>query len=275
MIEIKANEKYNATRLDERHRDHALYVAFAPLESPRIALAIIVENAGFGAGAAAPIARRVFDYMISGQYPSEADIAATQLGQSTAPIGVTRPIDAVPLPGATVDGAATARAEPVAVPLPAAPASAPAPTGKAPGGDLVALRRDRGGPPMSAVFDSRSLWQRARPIFTGYDVPLVLAVGPAGPGRAGDDVLGRVRSRHALRRPRPQHGCSRSSSCFLAAQIPPQQLMRLAIPLYVVGVILLVATALPGSASRRKARRAGSTSACRSSRARSSRSRCR
>ena len=76
--------------MDERHRDHALYAAFAPLESPRIALAIVVENAGFGAGAAAPIARRVFDYLLAGQYPSEADIAATQLGQSTAPIGVPR-----------------------------------------------------------------------------------------------------------------------------------------------------------------------------------------
>src|SRR6186713_1638882 len=85
VIEIKANEKYNAARLDERHRDHALYAAFAPLESPRIALAIVVENAGFGAGAAAPIARRVFDYLLAGKYPSEADIAATQIGQSTAP----------------------------------------------------------------------------------------------------------------------------------------------------------------------------------------------
>jgi penicillin-binding protein 2 len=83
--------------------------------------------------------------MLSGQYPSAADIAATQLGQSTAPIGVPRPIDAVPLPGATVDGAATARAEPVSVPAPAParPASAPLPlTGRAPGRDVLALRRD-------------------------------------------------------------------------------------------------------------------------------------
>jgi penicillin-binding protein 2 len=109
VIEIKANEKYNAARLDERHRDHALYTAFAPLESPRIAIALVVENAGFGAGAAAPIARRVMDFVLSGQYPSEADIAATKLGQSTAPIGTPRPIDAVPLRGSTVDGVAGAR----------------------------------------------------------------------------------------------------------------------------------------------------------------------
>ncbi|MDQ6685286.1 MAG: penicillin-binding protein 2, partial [Pseudomonadota bacterium] len=98
VIEIKANEKYNASRIDERHRDHALYTAFAPLEAPRIAVAIVVENAGFGAGAAAPIARRVFDFVLSGQYPSAADVAATQNGQSTAPIGTPRPAESVPLP---------------------------------------------------------------------------------------------------------------------------------------------------------------------------------
>ena len=86
-------------------------------DEPRIALALVVENAGFGAGAAAPIARRVFDFVLSGQYPSEADIAATRLGQSTAPIGATRPIASVPLPGTTVDGAvglAPAASAPVA-----------------------------------------------------------------------------------------------------------------------------------------------------------------
>ena len=86
MIEIKANEKYNASKIDERHRDHALYTAFAPLEEPHIALALVVENAGFGAGAArADRAPRVRLSCCRGQYPSEADIAATQPGQSTAP----------------------------------------------------------------------------------------------------------------------------------------------------------------------------------------------
>ena len=109
VIEIKANEKYNASRVDERHRDHALYTAFAPLESPRIAVALVVENAGFGAGAAAPIARRIFDYVLSGRYPSEADIAATQQGTSTAPIGTPRAIESVPLRGSTIDGVSGAR----------------------------------------------------------------------------------------------------------------------------------------------------------------------
>ena len=109
VIGIKQGEKYNIHTVDERHRDNALFTAFAPLESPRIALALVVENAGFGAGAAAPIARRVFDFVLSGQYPSEADIAATRQGQSTAPIGTPRPIDSVPLRGSTVDGVASAR----------------------------------------------------------------------------------------------------------------------------------------------------------------------
>ena len=109
VIAIKANEKYNAAKIDEMHRDHALYTAFAPLENPTIALALVVENAGFGAGAAAPIARRVFDFRLTGQYPSEADIAATREGKSAVPIGTPRAIDAVPLKGSTVDGVAGAR----------------------------------------------------------------------------------------------------------------------------------------------------------------------
>ena len=78
---IKQNEKYNASQLDERHRDHALFIAFAPADDPKIAIAMIVENAGFGAAAAAPIARRAFDYWLMGQYPSEEDMAAVQQGQ--------------------------------------------------------------------------------------------------------------------------------------------------------------------------------------------------
>ena len=122
VVGIKAGEKYNAKRIDERFRDHALYTAFAPLEAPRIAVAVVVENAGFGAGAAAPIARRVFDFVLNGQYPSEADIAATRTGQSTAPIGTPRTLQSVPLPGVTIDGATSARAAPPAAP--AAPAAA-------------------------------------------------------------------------------------------------------------------------------------------------------
>jgi penicillin-binding protein 2 len=62
-------------------------MAFAPAENPSIAVAAIVENAGFGAAHAAPIVRRVFDYWIAGQYPNEADMAAVRAGTAAAPIG--------------------------------------------------------------------------------------------------------------------------------------------------------------------------------------------
>ena len=138
VLEMKANEKYNAKNIDERHRDNALYTAFAPLDAPRIALALVVENAGFGAGAAAPIARRVFDYVLLGQYPSEADIAATRLGQTTAPIGTPRPAASVPLPGATIDGDSAALLSPAVAP--AAPAASGA---MAPAAQRVAIGKPR------------------------------------------------------------------------------------------------------------------------------------
>ena len=94
-VGLRANEKYNAARVGEYQRDHSLYTAFAPLDKPTVALAVIVENAGFGSAAAAPIARRVFDYLLAGQWPNEADIVATQIGKSLAPMGLPRRADAV------------------------------------------------------------------------------------------------------------------------------------------------------------------------------------
>jgi penicillin-binding protein 2 len=69
VIGIKQNERYEESKVAERLRDHSLYIAFAPVESPRIALAVVVENGGFGARAAAPIARTVLDYFILGKVP--------------------------------------------------------------------------------------------------------------------------------------------------------------------------------------------------------------
>jgi penicillin-binding protein 2 len=97
-VGIRQNEKYNAAKLEEHKRDHSLYIAVAPIDQPTIALAVIVENAGFGAEAAAPIARRVFDYVLLGQYPSEEDMAATRVGRSSAPIGTPRRADALKWP---------------------------------------------------------------------------------------------------------------------------------------------------------------------------------
>ena len=97
-VGIAAKEKYNAGRLEEQQRDHALYIAFAPAEDPKIVLAVIVENAGFGAAHAAPIARRVFDYWLQGLYPNDEDMAAVRKGLAAAPIGKPRLAAEVPWP---------------------------------------------------------------------------------------------------------------------------------------------------------------------------------
>ena len=70
VIGMKQGEKYEEEKVAERLRDHSLYIAFAPLESPKIALAVLVENGGFGARAAAPIARTVLDYFLLGKLPA-------------------------------------------------------------------------------------------------------------------------------------------------------------------------------------------------------------
>jgi penicillin-binding protein 2 len=59
--------EYRASAIRERLRDHGLFIAFAPVDKPRIALAVLVENGGFGAQAAAPVARQVIDYYLLGQ----------------------------------------------------------------------------------------------------------------------------------------------------------------------------------------------------------------
>jgi len=56
--------EYKSSEVDERLRDHALFMAYAPIEKPRIAVALIVENGGWGSTAAAPMARKVFDYWL-------------------------------------------------------------------------------------------------------------------------------------------------------------------------------------------------------------------
>jgi rod shape determining protein RodA len=98
---------------------------------------------------------------------------------------------------------------------------------------------------VSAVFDRPSLWQRAKPVWQGFDLPLLLAVLLlAGAGlvtmySAGFD--------HGTRF--VDHGRNMllaGAILFAVAQVPPQQLQRLAIPLYAVGLLLLVAVAIPG-----------------------------
>jgi len=69
VVGLKPGEKYEEEKVAERLRDHSLYIAFAPVENPKIALAVLVENGGFGARAAAPIARTVLDYYLLGKLP--------------------------------------------------------------------------------------------------------------------------------------------------------------------------------------------------------------
>jgi penicillin-binding protein 2 len=124
VIQIKQDQKYDASKIDERHRDHALFMAFAPADNPQVAVAMIVENAGFGAQSAAPIARRVFDYWLTGKYPSVEDMTAVSKGQATVPIGTPRLVADIPLPGETPLVKALSPASAVVTPLPA-PVPAP------------------------------------------------------------------------------------------------------------------------------------------------------
>lgn len=123
-VTIGQKDKYNGAKMEEHQRDHAVYMAFAPADDPKIALAVIVENAGWGAGVAAPIARRVFDYVLLGQYPSEEDMVAVQKGLAAAPIGKPRQAADMagvmsgsnPAPGpTTVAAAAAAKAKAAAI----------------------------------------------------------------------------------------------------------------------------------------------------------------
>jgi penicillin-binding protein 2 len=144
-IGVAQGAKYNASKLEEHQRDHSLYIAFAPAEDPKVALALIVENAGFGSASAAPIARRVFDYVLLGLYPSEEDMAAVRKGLAANPIGQQRPASQFawppptansPLPGMPAAAASAALASTTvragAVPVAAQPVAAPASAGTAP-----------------------------------------------------------------------------------------------------------------------------------------------
>jgi penicillin-binding protein 2 len=99
-VGIGKDQKYDASKLAEHLRDHSLYVAYAPIDNPTIALAMVVENAGFGSEHAAPIARRILDYWLLGHYPSEADMAAVTKGQASSPIGKPRLAVDMPWPPA-------------------------------------------------------------------------------------------------------------------------------------------------------------------------------
>jgi penicillin-binding protein 2 len=67
VVGIAQGARYDASKLDDFHKDHALFVSFAPVEQPKIAIAVIVENGGSGSGMAAPVARKVTDFYLLGK----------------------------------------------------------------------------------------------------------------------------------------------------------------------------------------------------------------
>jgi penicillin-binding protein 2 len=73
VIGIKQNERYKESEVALRHRDHALFIAFAPVENPDIAVAVIAENGGHGGSTAGPIAKKVMDYYLLGKEPEKKE----------------------------------------------------------------------------------------------------------------------------------------------------------------------------------------------------------
>lgn len=61
VVAIKQGERYDRNKIQERHRDHALFIAYAPADDPQIAVAVMIENGESGSGVAAPIAKQVLD----------------------------------------------------------------------------------------------------------------------------------------------------------------------------------------------------------------------
>ncbi|MGF6465173.1 penicillin-binding protein 2 [Paraburkholderia youngii] len=124
---------YKGHAIAENLRDHALFIAFAPVEQPKIALALIVENGGWGAEAAGPIARRVLDYYLVGKNKpgvveaavaaaasNTAEASAPQVGETPAqhegaqPLRIAAGFKALPVPGAAAAAAASGASAAVA-----------------------------------------------------------------------------------------------------------------------------------------------------------------
>jgi penicillin-binding protein 2 len=80
VVGMKQGEKYDASKLSEYNRDHAWFIAFAPVEKPTIALAVLAENGGHGGSTAAPIARKVLDYYLLGIVPKPLETVEEKEG---------------------------------------------------------------------------------------------------------------------------------------------------------------------------------------------------
>ena len=122
VFSLKQNEKYNESQVAERLRDHGLFVAFAPVDDPKIAVAVVVENGRSGSGTAGPIARRVIDaYLQPDSATPVATAAATSQTAGSSPNGASQAAGSSPNgaspPAGTPPGAAT-QPNPAATPPP-------------------------------------------------------------------------------------------------------------------------------------------------------------
>ena len=88
VFSIAQNAKYDEKQLDQRMRDHAWFIAFAPAENPKIAVAVMVENRG-SSHVAAPIARKIMDAYLLRKFPTDAEAAAAMLAPGNASIDVS------------------------------------------------------------------------------------------------------------------------------------------------------------------------------------------
>ena len=163
-----------------------LFIAFAPLESPKIALAIIVENGGFGARAAAPIARTVFDYYLLGKLPQGLDVQTPEDERRRRGAG-ERLMELARFPLRRIVGRLAEGID----------------------STLLVLLLTLSMVGLAVLFSA------------SYDVP----------GRVAGQVVNLAVALTAM---------------WIVAQVPPQTMMRFAVPAYVVGLGLLVAVALAG-----------------------------
>ncbi|MDB5954260.1 penicillin-binding protein 2 [Ramlibacter sp.] len=221
VLTIAQGAKYNASQTEERHRDHALYEAYAPAEEPRIALAMIVENAGWGASVAAPIARRVFDYYLQGIYPSEEDIAQVQQGKATTPVGTPRSAEAAWPPsngGGTAPGAmpsASAAMQMASVPQQQTVAAAFTPNNS---GIAAAFAPGTVGTPTAGT-----TWvPRWRPELAGIPVAAAPSATPAMAAASAARLRVAAGARHpSPQRPVPQQPVA-ANSMPVAFKAPPE-----------------------------------------------------
>ena len=198
------NEKYNACQARRAPaRPLAVHRLRAARRAARSRWRVVVENAGFGADAAAPIARRVFDYLL----PASTRARKTSPRRGTA----SRPRRSARRAGGRrcrCPGATRRRRRPAAlVPQRRRPAPAASAAGRAAVARVAPRSADERRLRAAVAVAARQagVHRLRRPAAAGD--------AAAGRRRPGDDVLGRLRPRHALRRPRPQHAARARRSC--------------------------------------------------------------